>query len=105
MSLRALFSAFDLFCHSPASTCADDSPGYAWYKYSPDRKGQHPRAHLLHFAGCLQADGYAGFRHLYEGGGIQEVAYWAHVRRKFYDTAEATDSPVAKEALKRIGDL
>ena len=33
-----------------------------------------------------------------------EAACWAHVRRKFYDLYEASDSPAAKEALKRIGN-
>jgi transposase len=28
-----------------------------------------------------------------------------HARRKFYDTFEATKSPIAEEALKRIGEL
>ncbi|MCK1280990.1 IS66 family transposase, partial [Bradyrhizobium sp. 61] len=30
---------------------------------------------------------------------------WAHTRRKFYEVAEATGSPVAAEALRRIGEL
>lgn len=36
-----------------------DAPA-AWYRYSPDRKGEHPRAHLGRFAGILQADAYGG---------------------------------------------
>jgi hypothetical protein len=32
-------------------------------------------------------------------------ASWAHARRKFYDVFEATGSPIAEEALKRIGEL
>jgi transposase len=35
-------------------------------RYSPDRKGEHPRIHLAGFRGFLQADGYAGFGPLYE---------------------------------------
>ena len=31
------------------------------FRYSPDRKGEHPRAHLSDFRGILQADAYAGF--------------------------------------------
>ena len=79
-------------------------PPAAWYQYSPDRKGEHPRAHLAPFAGILQADGYAGFARLY-GEKIQEAACWAHVRRKFYDVHAETDSPIAAEALARIGRL
>jgi transposase len=77
----------------------------AWFAYSPDRKGDHPQQHLRGFAGILQADGYAGFNRLYAEGRIQEAACWAHVRRKFYDLHQAHASPVAAEALERIGKL
>jgi transposase len=40
-----------------------------------------------------------------EGGRITEAACWAHVRRKFYDLHVAHKSPVAQEALRRIGEL
>ena len=36
------------------------------YRYTPDRKGEHCRAHLASFAGHLHADGYSGFGELYE---------------------------------------
>ena len=75
-----------------------------WFQYSPDRKGERPRGHLTAFAGILQADGYAGFDHLY-GERIREAACWAHVRRKFYDVHVASASPIAAEALERIGRL
>jgi transposase len=52
----------------------EKSPAAVWFAYSPDRKGEHPRAHLKDFKGALQADAYAGFHHLYEGGVIYEVA-------------------------------
>jgi transposase len=77
-----------------------------WFAYSPDRKGEHPERHLRTFRGALQADAYAGFNQLYkEDGRIQEVACWAHVRRKFYDLQEAHASPIAREALERIAAL
>jgi hypothetical protein len=76
-----------------------------WSQYSPDRKGERPVAHLRHFTGVLQADGYAGFDRLYERGDIIEAACWAHVRRKFYDINVANDSPIAAVALTRIGAL
>jgi transposase len=76
-----------------------------WFAYSPDRKGEHPEHHLQKFRGTLQADAYAGFNHLYESGRIQEVACWAHVRRKFYDLEQAHASPIATEAIERIGQL
>jgi transposase len=76
-----------------------------WYAFSPDRKGEHPQQHLEPFTGILQADGYAGFSKLYESGRITEAACWAHVRRKFFDLFEANQSPVAAQALERIGAL
>jgi transposase len=76
-----------------------------WFAYSPDRKGEHPEAHLRGFRGTLQADGYAGFNRLYETGAIHEAACWAHVRRKFFDLEQAHASPIATEALSRIGHL
>lgn len=75
-----------------------------FYRYTPDRKGEHPRAHLRRFQGILQADGYAGFARLY-GNKIVEAACMAHARRKFFDVFEATKSPVAKTVLDRIAAL
>ena len=83
----------------------DTTPAAVWFAYSPDRKGEHPQAHLGNFTGTLQADGYAGFDAMYETGRIQEAACWAHVRRKFYDLHVAHKSPVAEEAMERIGAL
>jgi len=83
----------------------DVTPAAVWFAYSPDRKGEHPQAHLANFSGTLQADGYAGFDAVYETGRIQEAACWAHVRRKFYDLHVAHKSPVAAEAIERIAAL
>jgi hypothetical protein len=76
-----------------------------WYAYSADRGGQHPEQHLKTFQGALQADAYAGFNQLYKDGRIQEVACWAHCRRKFHDLEQAHGSPLAREALERIAAL
>lgn len=81
------------------------TPSAVWFAYSPDRKGEHPRAHLKAFKGILQADGYAGFAQLYATGTIQEAACWAHARRKFYDVYKDLASPLAAEALQRIAVL
>jgi transposase len=83
----------------------DTAPPAVWFCYTPDRKGEHPKAHLSEFTGTLQADGYAGFDQIYQAGRIQEAACWAHVRRKFYDLQAAHKSPVADEALRRIAEL
>ncbi|TAN58928.1 MAG: IS66 family transposase [Magnetospirillum sp.] len=86
------------------------APPGVFYRYSADRKGEHPRRHLAQFSGFLQADGYAGFGPLYEDrdgipATVTEVACWAHVRRKFHDIHLATGSPLAAEALERIAAL
>ena len=80
------------------------SPPAVRYFYSPDRKGEHPRAHLAGFRGILQADGYQGYARLYDRG-VTEAACWAHVRRKFFDEHASTQSPLAHEALQRIAAL
>jgi transposase len=76
-------------------------------RYTPDRKGKHPCEHLKDFSGILQADGYAGFNGLYDrpGNPLLEAACWAHARRKHFEIFEATKSPIAEEALRRIGAL
>lgn len=75
------------------------------YRYSPDRKAERPQAHLRGFSGILQADGYSGFNALYADGRIVEAACWAHARRKYYDVYAMDRSPIAGEALARIGEL
>jgi transposase len=79
-------------------------PPAVLFRYSPDRRGERPQEHLKPFTGILQADAYAGFGHLY-GERIREAACWAHARRAFYELHEANQSPVAAEALARIGAL
>jgi transposase len=94
------------------------APPAVLYRYTPDRKGEHCRAQLASFTGWLHADGYAGFGKLYEVAGasasplplagpprVAEVACWAHVRRGFFDEAKGSGSPIAKEALDKIGAL
>jgi transposase len=73
----------------------------AFYRYSPDRKGERPKEHLAGFSGFLHADAYAG----YALPGITHVQCMAHARRYFFDVFDATKSPIAQEALGRIGVL
>jgi transposase len=83
----------------------DKTPPAVWFAYTPDRKGEHPKAHLSEFQGTLQADAYAGYGAVYEGGRVNEAACMAHIRRPFYDLYQAHKSAVAKEALERIAAL
>ena len=80
-------------------------PPAALYRFSPDRKGERPAAHLQGFAGVLQVDGYQGFERLTDDGTIVLAACWAHTRRKYYDVFEATGSSIAAESLDRIASL
>jgi transposase len=84
---------------------AGPAPPAALYRYSEDRKGEHPRRHLESFRGIRRADGYAGFNELYASGERTEVACWAHVRRKFFDIHASNGSPLARETLERIATL
>jgi len=83
----------------------DQTPPAVWYAYAPDRKGEHPQAHLKDFTGTLQADAYAGYGRVYEGGRVHEAACMSHARRPFFELYEAHKSAVAKEALERIAAL
>jgi transposase len=84
---------------------ASTDPPAVVFRYSRDRKGEHVKGHLKSFQGVLQADAYSGFDELYVDSNIVEAGCWAHVRRKFYDFHQATQSPLAAEALRRIGEL
>src|SRR3954470_19090723 len=84
------------------------APPAVVYLYAEDRKGEHPVAHLAGFRGTLQVDGYGGFKSLLENrppGEIRLAFCWAHCRRRFYDIHQATGSPLAEKALRRIGEL
>jgi transposase len=83
----------------------DSAAPAVWFTYSPNRKGEHPQRHLAKFKGILQADAFAGFDKLYEGGAIQEAPCMAHIRRKFFDLVKAHQSPIATEAVERIAAL
>jgi len=78
---------------------------------------------LANYTGILQADGYGGYRKLYERGRapgpILEAAYWVHARRPFFVMADLAEnarrkaegkkpamiSPLALEAVRRIDAL
>ena len=82
-----------------------EAPPAAWYRFSADRKAEHPKAHLAGFGGWMHSDGYAGFGKLARAGPVREVACLAHVRRKFFDVHAAQGSAIAAEALERIAAL
>ena len=64
------------------------APAAAWYRYSPDRKGEHPQAHLKKFRGILQADAYGGWAGCTTAD-VVEAACWAHARRPWWELYRA----------------
>lgn len=83
-------------------------PPAAWYRYSPNRKGEHPQGHLKDFRGILQADAYGGYGKIYASGRVDEALCWAHARRPFWDMYEnqgRVAGSIADQALQRIAAL
>jgi transposase len=84
-------------------------PPAAMLYYSRNRVADHPRDHLAGYAGIMQADAFAGFNGLYDAkrqpAPIIEAACWSHGRRKFFELATLSKSPIAAEAVRRIDDL
>lgn len=72
----------------------------AYYRFSPDRKGERPRDHLASFRGVIQADAFSGYEALYRQPGppdanvarIMYAACWSHARRKLFYEFERTKS-------------
>ena len=84
---------------------SDSAPPASWYRFLPDRRGEHPKDHLADYRGWMHADGYVGFEDIYRSGDIHEVACMAHIRRKFVDVHRAQGSAIADEAITRIAQL
>jgi transposase len=87
-------------------------PPAVLFRYSRDRRGIHPDAHLAGYAGILQADAYSGLGGLYAptraGGVVTEALCWSHARRHFFELADLTragrapPAPLALEAVRQI---
>ena len=86
------------------------------FDYQAGRSGRHAQQFLDDWQGHLLVDDYGGYKALFAAArahpGTQrllepctELACWAHARRKFFDLLQASQSPVAQEALHRIGAL
>ena len=101
---------FWVYLHDGRSS-GDMSPPAVAFRFTTGRGGEHPAAHLAGYRGYLQADGYAGYNVLYRDPktkaprDVTEVGCWAHSRRKFTDVLAKTPSPIAAEAVARIGEL
>jgi transposase len=86
------------------------------FDYQAGRSGRHAGQFLQDWQGHLLVDDYAGYKALFAAARAHpkdqrliepcfELACWAHARRKFFDLFQASQSPVAQEALNRIAGL
>lgn len=85
-------------------------PPVVIFRYAPGRGGVWAETFLGGFSGrLLQCDGYEGYERLTRitraQGPWTLVHCWSHLRRRFVQVARATRSPMAEEALTRIGEL
>jgi transposase/uncharacterized protein (UPF0335 family) len=83
---------------------AGNDPPIVVFDYQTSRSGKHAREFLLNWRGHLMVDDYGGYKAMFNQHVI-ELACWAHARRKFHDLHVANGSPIAREALERIGRL
>jgi transposase len=87
----------------------EPGPRIIVFDYQPGRSGSHARNFLGQWQGHLMVDDYGGYKALFASDGKTtpciELACLAHVRRKFFDLHQANQSPMAFEALQRIGSL
>ena len=96
---------------------AGPAPPAALFRYSRDRRAEHPIGHLAGYCGILQADAYAGYNALFRADRtptpVVRALCWAHARRKFFELADIANqlkrrkgapviSPLAAEAVRRI---
>jgi len=79
------------------------------FRYSRDRRGEHPQAHLATWSGILQADAFAGYNELYttdrKAGLILEAGCFAHARRKFFELADVEGAARKKSRGEKIGQI
>ena len=81
-----------------------EGPPIILFDYCASRAGKHAANFLGDWKGALMVDDYGGYKALFADG-VTELGCWAHARRKFFDVHKASGSPLAKEALERIGAL
>ena len=86
-----------------------NDPPAIFFKYSPNRKAEHPEQHLKNYSGYLQADAYPGYNRLYDphrdGGRVVAVGCWAHARRDLEKIVKADPSSIAAEGVAMIAAL
>ena len=80
-------------------------PPIVVFDYQSSREGKHAALFLKGWHGHLMVDDYAGYKALFRDSTVIELGCMAHARRKFFDLAKASGSPVAARALRHIARL
>ena len=78
------------------------------YDYDPSRSAEVPRRLLAGFQGWLMTDGYGAYGKAVQTEDIEQLACWAHVRRKFIDAQKIQGKGKtgrADQALAMIREL
>ena len=78
------------------------------FDYDPSRSATVPTRLLEGFKGYLMTDGYAGYNDIGRTAGIERLACWAHVRRRFVEAVRVQPKGKrgkADEAIALIGKL
>ena len=78
------------------------------FDYDPSRSGEVPVRLLQDYRGYLMTDGYDGYNKIAEAEGVERLACWAHVRRRFVDAVKVQPKGKrghADEAVAMIGKL
>ena len=75
------------------------------FDFCMSRAGQNARDMLQDYKGTLVVDDYSGYKASFTSGEVLEAGCWAHVRRKFFEAHEHTQSEIAHEAVQRIRKL
>jgi transposase len=78
------------------------------YDYDASRSGTVPTRLLEGYKGYLMTDGYDGYNDIARTVGIERLACWAHVRRRFVDAVRVQPKGKrgrADEAVALIGQL
>lgn len=83
----------------------EGDPPIVVFDYQTSRAGRHAASFLQGWQGHLMVDDYAGYKALFQEGTITELGCLAHARRKFFDLAQASGSPIAQRALRHIARL
>ncbi len=105
---------------SPLAVLTSQKPGsthkgYQWvfhlpkskiviFHYHPSRGSSVPKEVLADFKGCLQTDGYVGYKDIAQRKDVVHIACMAHARRKF-EAAQDNDPDRANHALVEFQKL